>query len=65
MRDKKNTRSLLDDIPGVGEKRRRSLQLHFGTISKIKAASVEELAQAPTMNVKIAEVVFQHLHEPA
>ncbi|MCX6382178.1 MAG: excinuclease ABC subunit UvrC [Armatimonadetes bacterium] len=65
VRDKKNTRSLLDDIPGVGEKRRRALQLHFGAISKIRAASIQELAQAPTMNLKIAEVVFQHLHEPA
>lgn len=65
VRDKKSTRSLLDDIPGVGEKRRRALQLHFGAISKIRAASIQELAQAPTMNLKIAEVVFQHLHEPA
>ncbi|GDX40387.1 UvrABC system protein C [Armatimonadota bacterium] len=65
VRDKKSTRSLLDDIPGVGEKRRRALQLHFGAISKIRTASIQELAQAPTMNLKIAEVVFQHLHEHA
>ncbi len=65
VRDKRNTRSLLDDIPGIGEKRRRALQLHFGSISKIRAATVQELAQAPTMNLKIAEVVYEHLHEPA
>lgn len=65
VRDKKNTRSLLDDIPGIGEKRRKALQMHFGSISKIRAASVEELAKAPAMNVKIAEVVYERLHEPA
>src|SRR5204863_3474570 len=47
VRDKKTTRSLLDDIPGIGPKRRKQLQMHFGSVAKMKAATVGELAAAP------------------
>ena len=63
VRDKKNVHSLLDDIPGIGPKRRKQLQLHFGSISKMRAATAEELAAAPSMNAKLAEVVYDYLHD--
>ena len=63
VRGKKQTHSVLDDIPGIGAKRRKSLQLHFGTISKMRAATLAELAQAPGMNLKLAETVHDHLHD--
>jgi excinuclease ABC subunit C len=63
VRDKKNTRSLLDDIPGIGPRRRKALQLHFGSIHKMREATLAELAQAPGMNVKLAETVYDYLHD--
>ncbi len=63
VRDKKNTRSLLDDIPGIGPRRRKALQLHFGSMTKMKAATLEELAAVRGMNLKIAETVFDYLHD--
>src|SRR5579862_3948861 len=63
LRGKAQTRSLLDDIPGIGPKRRKALQLHFGSVSKIRAASHADLAAAPGMNLKLAEVVYDYLHD--
>src|SRR5579884_612817 len=63
VRDKRNTRSLLDDIPGIGPKRRKALQMYFGSVSKMKAATLAELAAAPGMNLKLAEIVYDYLHD--
>lgn len=63
LRGKRQTHSVLDDIPGIGPKRRKSLQLHFGSLNKIRAATVAELAAAPGMNAKAAETVYDHLHD--
>jgi excinuclease ABC subunit C len=62
VRGKKATRSVLDDIPGIGPKRRKGLHLSFGTVTKLKAATLAEIAHAPGMNLKLAETVFDHLH---
>jgi len=45
LRSKTVLRSQLDDIPGVGPKRRKQLLEHFGSVAGVKAASVEELSQ--------------------
>ena len=58
LRDKRNLVSVLDHIVGIGPKRRETLRAHFGTIAKLKAASVEELAEAPGMNLPAAEAVY-------
>jgi excinuclease ABC subunit C len=63
LRGKAQTKSLLDDIPGIGPKRRKALQLHFGSVSKMKAATQAEIAAAPGMNLKLAEIVYDHLHD--
>ena len=53
-------RSALDEIAGVGEKRKSALFAHFGSMDAIKAASVEALAQVPGMNRTVADAVFRH-----
>ena len=57
LRSKRNLVSVLDHIVGVGPKRRQSLWTHFGTLDKIKAASVDELAAVPGMNRPSAEAI--------
>ena len=58
LRIKTLQKSALDDIEGIGPKRRNALLTHFGSIEKIKAASVEELSQVPGMNKKVAEKII-------
>ena len=58
LRGKRNLVSVLDHIVGVGPKRRQSLWSHFGTLDKIKAASIDELAAVPGMNRPSAEAVY-------
>lgn len=60
LRGKALTRSVLDAIPGIGEKRKMSLLSKFGSIDAIKAADVEELAGAPGMNMSVAENVYKY-----
>lgn len=63
LRDKTIFKSELDNIKGVGEKRKINLLRHFGSVDAIKTKTIEELSQAPTMNTAIAEVVFKHFHK--
>jgi excinuclease ABC subunit C len=59
-RDKKRKGSVLDQIPGIGAKRRRDLLRHFGGIQGIQRASLEELMKVTGINEKIArEIVGQ------
>ena len=60
-RGKDATKSILDDIPGIGEARRNALLMHFGSLQKIRAASVEEIALAPGMNKAAAEKLQTYL----
>ena len=60
LRTKKLQRSRLDEIEGVGEKRRNALLSHFGSIDEIAGAGVEELLEVPGMNRKAAEMVKRH-----
>ena len=63
LRSKEQTRSILDDIPNVGEKRRKVLMEHFDSIEQIKEASVEELEQLPMINRKSAESIYDFFHK--
>lgn len=58
LREEKALHSVLDDIKGIGEKRRKSLMKHFGSIDKIKEAEVSELIEAEGMTIKSAEAVY-------
>ena len=63
LRSKGQVHSILDDIPGVGEKRRRELMRHFEGIEELKAASVEEIAEVKGMNMPAAKKVYDFLHK--
>jgi len=61
-RNKKMSRSLLDGIEGIGTNRKNALLLHFGSVSKIKQASREELIKVPGMNQRAAASVYAFFH---
>jgi excinuclease ABC subunit C len=61
LRSKKMTKSILVDVPGIGRKRRSALLKHFGSLKRIREATLEELEQAPTMTRPAAEAVFNYL----
>lgn len=63
LRRKRNLASLLDEIPGVGPKRRQALYEHFGTIEKIRRASPEELAKVPGISPVLAEQISAQLNK--
>jgi excinuclease ABC subunit C len=60
-RQSSSMQSALDLVPGIGPKRKRALIRTFGSAKGIKDASVEELAAAPGMTVKLAEKIKQYL----
>ena len=62
LRGKAQVRSILDDIEGIGESRRKALMKHFGSIEAIKEASEEELAAVNTMNKRSAKQVYDFFH---
>lgn len=61
-RNKAATHSILEDIPGVGPRRRRQLLNHFGGLQGVSRAGVEELASVPGINRLLAEQIFKSLH---
>ena len=63
LRDKRTLHSVLDDIPNVGEKRRRALLMKFGSVDNIKSATLEQLLETPSINNKAAESIYQYFNE--
>lgn len=62
LRAKGQVHSVLDDIKGVGPKRRKALMKHFKDISMIKTASKEELMKVPGMDRKTAKAIYDFFH---
>ncbi|MCL3862019.1 excinuclease ABC subunit UvrC [Actinotalea sp. K2] len=60
-RSKGMTTSALDTVPGLGPARRAALLKHFGSVSRLRAASVEEIAEVPGMGRRTAETVLAAL----
>lgn len=58
LRNKRNLVSVLDHVVGIGPKRRKILWDHFGSIAKLKDATVEEMAKLPGMNLPVAQAVY-------
>ena len=56
-------KSQLDDIPGIGPKRKQALMKHFKSIQKIKEASIEELKEVDGMNIRAAESLKNYWKE--
>ena len=61
-RQKRQRRSELDGIPGVGAKRKRELLAHFGSVASVKGASEEEIAKVPGISRRLAQNVYAALH---
>ncbi len=61
-RDRAMSRSLLDDLPGIGPARKRALLTHFGSPEAVVAASSEELQAVPGLPAKVARELHAHLH---
>ncbi len=63
VRDKEMTKSKLDYIDGIGEKKRTALLKKFGSVKKIENASVEELTKVQGINKNLAEKILEYLKE--
>lgn len=64
LRRARNFRSVLEEIPGVGEKRRKALLRHFGSLKRVRAASPEEIAEVEGFNRALADRVAEFLRKP-
>ena len=62
LRGKTVRASILNSVPGIGPKRRRALVKHFGSVERIRTATVDELAGAPSMGRAAAEAVYGFFH---
>lgn len=62
LREERNLHSVLDDIKGIGQVRRKALMLHFGSIEKIAEAEVAELLEVEGMTIPAAEQVYLFFH---
>ena len=62
LRSKKITESSLDNIPGIGQNRKKYILKELGSIDKVKEASIDQLANIKSMNKKVAENVYNYYH---
>lgn len=62
QRSRRMRRSQLDDIPGLGPVRRRDLVKHFGSVQKLREATVEQIAATRGFGPTLAHTVYEHLH---
>lgn len=63
LRSKRNMVSVLDHVPGIGAKRRKALWEQFGSLPKMKAATVEEMAAVPSMTFPAAQAVYDFFRQ--
>ena len=63
LRNKQMQRSVLDEIEGVGEKRKQALLAHFGSIDKLSKAEVVEIAEVEGLNTAVAERIYAYFHK--
>jgi excinuclease ABC subunit C len=62
VRGRAATRSILDEVNGIGPARKKSLLKHFGSLERVMSASAEELAAAPRMTAKVGRALYEYLH---
>jgi len=63
LRSRRLTHTMLEDIPGVGQGRRRALLQHFGSLGEIKKASISQLEEVPGISSHTARVIYDYLRE--
>jgi excinuclease ABC subunit C len=62
LRSRGQRHSILDEIPGIGPKRKKALLKRFGSLRSIKTASLEDLTNTPGMTKKGAKIVYSFFH---
>ncbi|MCX7748684.1 MAG: excinuclease ABC subunit UvrC [Clostridia bacterium] len=63
LRNKRYEGSVLDEIEGIGSKRKKTLIKHFGSVKKIKSAELEELLAVEGINRAVAEKIYEYFHD--
>ncbi len=64
LRGKGQLASVLDDIPGVGQKRREALLKHFGSVGRLRTATLVELQAVPGLPETVARRLYEQLRPP-
>jgi excinuclease ABC subunit C len=64
LRRERNFQSVLEEIPGIGEGRKRALLRHFGALRRVKEATVEQVAEVDGFGPKQAQAVYDFFHRP-
>ncbi len=64
LRGKKMTRSVLDDVPGLGPGRRARLLKQYGSVKRLRQAELEELMALTWLPDRVADTLYEHLHGP-
>jgi excinuclease ABC subunit C len=64
-RSKSMVESLLDEVPGLGEVRRKTLIKHFGSLKKLRSATVDEIAEVPGIGPRTATAIAEAVARPA
>ncbi|WP_120005181.1 excinuclease ABC subunit UvrC [Nesterenkonia muleiensis] len=64
-RSKQMTASALDEVPGLGPKRRAAVVAHFGSVANLTEASAEQIAEVPGLGLETAQKILSHLRGEA
>lgn len=63
LREKRHHKSVLDDIPGVGDTRKKTLLRYFGSLKKLKEASLADIKSVRGIPAPVAETIYNTLHQ--